>query len=281
MPRVVIHLIFILPNLFCSPKLRGYFSIYTDALIEYVTSEIGYEAVLSDVAYSIKSFENIGFKLKFSGYNDKIAEFIKIFLEMMIRIQQDGFGQMMVKLALEKSIKNYKNLNVEVDQRTGNNRLIFLLDHTYHASLVIKELESFSMDEFNNQYCKEELLSKVQMSKIFVAGNMNESDATNIAFMVKEVLKLQENAPIDLLQLKTIVKRIGDNQVVEWDCLHEKDDNADKKSESEEEDSESPEEEGEEEGENEDESMEDLTNEDQDKEMTAEKQDESEEEEEE
>lgn len=41
-----------------------------DSLAEKITATIGYEAVLADMNYSIKSFENIGYKLKFSGYND-------------------------------------------------------------------------------------------------------------------------------------------------------------------------------------------------------------------
>jgi secreted Zn-dependent insulinase-like peptidase len=72
MPRVVVQLVFIVPELFTTPKLRGYFSVYTDCLIERITAEIGYEAVLADMSYSIKSFENLGFKIKFSGYNDKM-----------------------------------------------------------------------------------------------------------------------------------------------------------------------------------------------------------------
>ena len=81
--------------------------------------------------------------MKFSGYNDKIVTFIKIFFEIMQNIHQIGFDEMTIKLAVEKSLKSYKNFNVEVDQRTGNNRLIFLLENVVHASHVIKELESF------------------------------------------------------------------------------------------------------------------------------------------
>jgi secreted Zn-dependent insulinase-like peptidase len=84
MPRVVIQLIFIVPGMFVSPKLRSYFTVYTDCLVEKVTEEIGYEAVLSDISYSIKSFENVGFKVKFSGYSDKLMNFVQIFLQLMV-----------------------------------------------------------------------------------------------------------------------------------------------------------------------------------------------------
>ena len=72
-----------MPGLFSNPKLRSYFTVYTDCLVEKVTEEIGYEAVLSDISYSVKSFENVGFKVKFSGYNDKLFTFARIFLKLM------------------------------------------------------------------------------------------------------------------------------------------------------------------------------------------------------
>jgi secreted Zn-dependent insulinase-like peptidase len=106
MPRVVVQLIFFVPKLFNSPKNKAFFSVYTDALIEKVTAEIGYEAVLSDIQYSIKSFENLGFKLKFSGYNDKLLNFIRIFLDIMTQTrEQQGFDDMTVSLAVESSLK--------------------------------------------------------------------------------------------------------------------------------------------------------------------------------
>ena len=101
--------------MFASPKLRAYFSVYTDALIEMVTAEIGYEAVLSDTSYSIKSFENLGFKLKFTGYNANLLIFVKLFLNLMYNTILNGFDPITINLAIEKSLKQYKNLNVEVD----------------------------------------------------------------------------------------------------------------------------------------------------------------------
>jgi secreted Zn-dependent insulinase-like peptidase len=101
--------------MYSCPRYRAFLSVYTDALIEKVTAIIGYEAVLSDIAYSIKSFENLGFKLKFSGYNDKLIKFIDIFLDIMKKTETEGFDEVTLKLAVEKSIKSYKNLNVEVD----------------------------------------------------------------------------------------------------------------------------------------------------------------------
>lgn len=73
---------------------------------------------------------------------------MRLFLEAMISVRETGFDSLVVKLAIEKSLKNYKNLNVEVDQRTANNRLIFLFQDVYHASVIMKELEAFDEQEF-------------------------------------------------------------------------------------------------------------------------------------
>jgi len=73
-------------------------------LIEKVTEEIGYEAVLADISYSIKSFENVGFKVKFTGYNDKLMNFVQIFLRLMVEVRETGFEELTVKLAVEKAI---------------------------------------------------------------------------------------------------------------------------------------------------------------------------------
>jgi secreted Zn-dependent insulinase-like peptidase len=98
-------------------------------LIEQVTSEIGYEAVLADIEYSIKSFENIGFKLKFSGYNDKLSTFISIFFDIMIRVSKEEFPEWILNLSKERELKIAKNTNLEVDSRATNNRLLYIFDH--------------------------------------------------------------------------------------------------------------------------------------------------------
>ena len=93
MPRSVVQIIFILPKLFETPQRRGYFAVYLEALIEKITALVGYEAVLADVQYSIKVFENLGYKIKFSGYNDKLMNFIDIFLKNMYETYLNGFEE--------------------------------------------------------------------------------------------------------------------------------------------------------------------------------------------
>jgi hypothetical protein len=60
--------------------------------------------VLADISYSIKSFENVGFKVKFTGYNDKLMNFVQIFLRLMVEVRETGFEELTVKLAVEKAL---------------------------------------------------------------------------------------------------------------------------------------------------------------------------------
>lgn len=129
MPRAVIYIVFEASGLHITPKLRTYFGIYTESIIEKVTSEIGYEAVLADVAYSIKDFENVGFKLKFSGYNDKLIHFVELFLKSMKQANEEGFADWIMSNAIERLTKAARNANVEVDARVANNRLLYLLEN--------------------------------------------------------------------------------------------------------------------------------------------------------
>lgn len=60
--------------------------------------------MLADISYSIKSFENVGFKVKFTGYNDKLMNFVQIFLRLMVEVRETGFEALTVKLAVEKAL---------------------------------------------------------------------------------------------------------------------------------------------------------------------------------
>ena len=59
-------------------------------MIEKVSKIIGWEANLADIGYSAHVFENIGLKFSFSGYNDKITNFIKVFFETMMNLCNNG-----------------------------------------------------------------------------------------------------------------------------------------------------------------------------------------------
>ena len=62
------------------PIKRAKIAVLIEVVIEKVSQEFGYEATLADVSYNMKVFSNLGLKLKFKGFNDKLAEFIKLFV---------------------------------------------------------------------------------------------------------------------------------------------------------------------------------------------------------
>ena len=137
----------------------------------------------------------------------------------------------MIKLAVEKSLSSYKNFNVEVDQRTGNNRMIFLLENVFHASHVIKELEAFDYASFTASYLlMPPLFTSLHSLRAFLAGNLTPEDSLAIVDTMLDTLELRgrlAQAPSEDVSsasvLKTCVRRLGEGEVVEWDCLHEGD----------------------------------------------------------
>ena len=81
-------------------------------------------------------------------------------------------------------------MNVEVDNRNTNNRLIFLLDNQYHANLVIHALENFSCDDFNSTFVGQTLLKEICYFKLFAAGNISEYEVRSLGQLVQDRLGL-------------------------------------------------------------------------------------------
>jgi len=107
-------------------------AVFIDILIEKVSKEIGYEANLADVTYSIKVLDNVALKCKFKGYNDKLGTFIEWFVRIFSELSQKGLGEnelFLINNSVEKVSKEYANQNVEISKRDSNNRLHFLLQH--------------------------------------------------------------------------------------------------------------------------------------------------------
>ena len=127
MPRAIINIVFYIPEISSSPLKKASNAVFIDILIEKFTQKIGYEATLADMAYQCKVFECVGLKFKFKGYNDKLANFITLFYETLQEIRTSGFEEYLIDNAIEKKLKMYTNLNVEIDQRTTNNRFLLLL----------------------------------------------------------------------------------------------------------------------------------------------------------
>ncbi len=52
----------------------------------------------------------------------------------------EKFDPQLVQISIEKLYKQYKNANIDVEDRCYNNRLLHLIPHKFHDSLVEKEL---------------------------------------------------------------------------------------------------------------------------------------------
>jgi hypothetical protein len=79
--------------------------------------------------------------IKFQGYSSTLPNFVKLFVATMHKHSETPFSESIVKVATEKLYKQYKNANVDVYGRCNNNRLLHLIPHKFHSTLVEKELK--------------------------------------------------------------------------------------------------------------------------------------------
>ena len=99
-----------------------------------MNKEIGYEASLAQIEYSVKKFADLGLVFSFEGYSEKLLAFAATFVDLMTQCATvGGFGDL-VPSALEKQHKKYKNVNVEVDVRCNSNRLLYLMPDWHHST---------------------------------------------------------------------------------------------------------------------------------------------------
>ena len=91
---------------------------------------------------------------------------MQLFVETMQKHSKTAFSQNLVKVATEKLHKQYKNANVDVYSRCTNNRLLHLIPHKFHSTLVEKEL--CKMKDGDQTSFPSEILQSVLDKVIFV-----------------------------------------------------------------------------------------------------------------
>ena len=94
--------------------------------------------------------------------------------------------------SVEKQAASFANANMDVDSHALNNRIQFLIPHTFHATLMEKELKDKSKeieeagDDFDGfkdkNFCpakllKEKILDQISSVQVLVFGNTSQVDA--------------------------------------------------------------------------------------------------------
>ena len=91
--------------------------------------------MLANCCYEMESVEEMAVHVRITGYSDKLFDFAQTFLDIMFECaKEDGFEETQVINSIEKIKSEYANSNLEVGEQATNNRLLFLLPHTFHAS---------------------------------------------------------------------------------------------------------------------------------------------------
>ena len=71
-------------SFFETEKDFALFQVFRDCFSQKLIKQIGYEAELAHMRYSFQTVEEMAINIKIRGYSDKIFEFIKIYIELML-----------------------------------------------------------------------------------------------------------------------------------------------------------------------------------------------------
>ena len=62
----------------------------TECLEQIVEKQVGYEAEMAEMTYSVKSVEEMAVSLNFGGYSDKLFHFVEDFLKILKECAKKG-----------------------------------------------------------------------------------------------------------------------------------------------------------------------------------------------
>ncbi len=146
-----------------------------------MTKRIGYEAQLANINYKMTSVEEMGVNLHFEGYSDKLFTFIEEYLDILFECSEKDWTPDEVLNSVETIGAEYTNSNLDVADHATNNRLLFLIPHTYHNSLIEKVLKKKlkeakqddfkGFEEFNPSALLKDILQNISSIQLLVLGN--------------------------------------------------------------------------------------------------------------
>ena len=80
------------PNTFISsPKDFALFRVMKDCLKQKVIKEMGYEAALAHMKYSLISLDDLAVKIEVAGYSDRLLNYAEIFFNILFECANQEF----------------------------------------------------------------------------------------------------------------------------------------------------------------------------------------------
>ena len=134
---------------------------------------------MAQIKYRISSEEEMAFRIFIAGYSDKLLIFVKEFLDIVHECAKlGGFEKTLVENVMGKKKSDYANANSAVSDHSANNRLLFLLPHTFHNSLMEKALTkkieanaAGTADFCPGKLLKEKILDQITSVQVLFFGN--------------------------------------------------------------------------------------------------------------
>ena len=145
------------------------FKVLKDCLTAEITSKVGYEASLAHCNFELNSLDEQAIQIKIHGFSDKLLDFAQICLDIITRCAMKDFDESQIANSIESVKAECANSNYDVGDRSANNRLLFLLPHTFHDSLLEKVLD-YQLTKRN----EEDLIEDDALNKELEASDNNE-----------------------------------------------------------------------------------------------------------
>ena len=140
-------------------------------------------------------------KFSFAGFNHSIHQFVLEFFKTLKQIANEGLDEKdgyLIHNSYELLLKRYRAANLDIYDRTYNNRLLLLREHEYHADVIATHLEDnyshirSSILSKEDNFAKRAILDKVKFTRFIITGNYTNQNAIDLARGVSSALELKK-----------------------------------------------------------------------------------------
>ena len=100
----------------------------------------GEDASLCGMEFSLRSVKDRAIKLSFEGFDQKLPKFAKLCIDKIFDCSKRGFDKAIVENSIEKLRKYFTDMTIEADNHSKSNMNLILYPHTFHSTLIAKEL---------------------------------------------------------------------------------------------------------------------------------------------
>ena len=115
-------------------------NVFCDALESTIIEMFGYDASLCGIDFEFSTLKHQAILLSFQGYDQKLPDFVQKCIETLFDLAKNGFRRSIVDNSIEKIREQFTDMCIEVDNHSKQIMNLLHFPHTFHPSLIAKEL---------------------------------------------------------------------------------------------------------------------------------------------